>query len=167
MIKTPPLRSSSGNPILALISGVNGRTADDHLIEEGFMEISHFSGDMLVWGRNAPEMYMGWPYLGGICKAPDGSALNSYGVCDSPKQFVDRYKDALAADPVRTFFTTFTHIRKNPSNRGQGGGWRWHKWGPYIGEGTPGCEYLDDEDGFAGGVYVYHVLQVDGPEIAS
>lgn len=32
----------------------------------------------------------------------------------------------------------------DPSNWG---GWRWHKWGEYIGQHTPACEYLDHEIG--------------------
>ena len=28
---------------------------------------------------------------------------------------------------------------------GKTGGWRWHKWGPYLGKHTPKCEYLDEE----------------------
>jgi hypothetical protein len=55
----------------------------------------------------------------------------------------------------------FTHVPKEPENAGRGGGWRWHKWGPYIGKGEPTTEYLDDEDGFADGVYVYHFYVVD------
>lgn len=35
---------------------------------------------------------------------------------------------------------------RNLENRGKGGGWRWHKWGTYIGTLDPQCEYLDDED---------------------
>lgn len=168
MLKTPNnLRRTDENPILAMLSAVEGPGRNEKKLEEGFMEIQHFSGDMLVWGRNAPEMYMGYPDLADICQDPEGCGLNSYGVCDSPRQFIDRYKKALADDAVRTFFCTFTHIAKDPSNRGQGGGWRWHKWGPYIGEGKPECEYLDDEDGFADGVWVYHVLQIDGPEVQS
>mgnify|MGYP000984510367 FL=1 len=51
---------------------------------------------------------------------------------------------------------------KNPDNKGKGGGWRWHKWGEYLGNGTPTCEHLDDEDEFNDGVYVYHMYIVDG-----
>lgn len=155
MLKTPlSLRSTSNNPILAIVAGNRG--VEDKPLEDGFMQITHFSGDMLIWGRNAPEMYMGWPEL--------GDDLNAYGVCDSPKQFIDKFKDRLAADEQRTFFVTFTHVAKEPENKGCGGGWRWHKWGPYIGAGDPQHEYLDDEEGFADGVYVYHVYQIDGPE---
>jgi len=153
MLKTPPLRSTRADPVLAIIAGDRG--VEGKPLEDGFMQITHFSGDMLIWGRNAPEMYMGWPEL--------GDDLNSYGVCDSPEQFITAFKDRLAADE-RTFFVTFTHVAKEPDNKGQGGGWRWHKWGPYIGVGTSTREYLDDEDGFPDGVYVYHVYQIAGPE---
>ena len=85
--------------------------------------------------------------------------FSCYGVCDSPEQFIDRFKAALEQDP-RTFVVSFAHIPKNPDNEGMGGGWRWHKWGPYIGDGKPQCEYLDDEEGFSDGVYIYHVFQL-------
>ena len=85
-----------------------------------------------------------------------------YGVCDSPQQFIDRFKKLLEEDE-RTFVVSFGHIKKEPEKAGKGGGWRWHKWGRYIGDGKPQCEYLDDEEFFADGVYVYHVYQVDGP----
>ena len=29
--------------------------------------------------------------------------------------------------------------------KGKDGGWRWHKWGRYIGTQNPQCEYLADE----------------------
>jgi len=162
MLKTPRTIPTAANPILSIMCAVGDRVAKDVPLETGFMEISHFSGDMMVWGRNAPEFYMGHPDIGDICEG-----IDCYGVCDSPKQFIDRYAAALAADPERTFFCTFTHVAKEPSNRGRGGGWRWHKWGNYIGDGQPECEYLDDEDGFENGIYVYHVLQIAGPEVKS
>ena len=31
--------------------------------------------------------------------------------------------------------------------RVHGGGWRWHKWGEYIGKHNPQYEYLDHESG--------------------
>jgi hypothetical protein len=90
--------------------------------------------------------------------------LNCYGVCDTPQQFLELARDVLNKDP-REFVISFCHIAKDPGNKNRGGGWRWHKWGPYIGTGMPQCEYLDDEDGFDDGVYVYHVHQVGGPEM--
>jgi hypothetical protein len=57
----------------------------------------------------------------------------------------------------------FTHVAKDPENAGNGGGWRWHKWGEYIGTGQPTTEYLDDEEKFNDGIYTYHIEQIDGP----
>ena len=37
------------------------------------------------------------------------------------------------SDPWQ-FCVAFTHIRRNP---GQTFGWRWHKWGEYIGSKKP------------------------------
>ncbi len=155
MLRTPILHGSTvGNPIMQAIAQAGGRQVVDQTIEPGFMEIPHFSGDIMIWGRNAPKSYMGWPDIEGV---------DPYGVCDTPQQFMERFKALLEKD-VRTFFVTFTHIYKEPGNAGKGGGWRWHKWGDYIGDGTPQCEYLDDEEGFEAGVYVYHIYQIDGPE---
>jgi len=71
-----------------------------------------------------------WPELEGI---------NCYGVCDSPDQFIERYDVILESDN-RRLFVTFLRIekRKQPMR----GGWRWHKWGPYIGEKNPQHEYI-------------------------
>jgi hypothetical protein len=162
MLKTPKLIPTARNPILSMIAEMSNQSPKDTLLEEGFAQISHFSGDCMVWGSNAPEHFMGYPDINDIC---DG--IGCYGVCDSPQQFIDKYKAGLEGDPARTFFCTFTHIAKEPSNAGKGGGWRWHKWGEYIGTGKHECEYLDDEAGFGDGVYVYHVLQIEGPEIRS
>lgn len=83
-----------------------------------------------------------------------------YGVVDTPQQFIDRFAAALEADE-RPFVVAFTHHPKCP---GETGGWRWHKWGEYIGDGNPTCEYLDDEELFPNGVYTYHVYLVDNVE---
>lgn len=83
--------------------------------------------------------------------------FNCYGVCDSPDQFLGLVGELLKADE-RTFTVAFTHVPK----RDDDGGWRWHKWGPYIGTGTPTMEYLNDEKEFSEGVWVYHVYQIAG-----
>jgi len=153
MLKTP--KAFINDPVLGFIAKVGNRTKSTTVIEEGVVQIGHFSLDIMIWGRNAPEFYMGYPEIAGI---PAG------GVCDSPQQFLDRFRKQLQ-DDKRTFVVSFTHIAKDPSNRGQGGGWRWHKWGEYIGTGKPEHEYLDDEEGFEDGVYVYGILQTDGPKI--
>jgi len=93
-----------------------------------------------------------------------GNRFNCYGVVDNPAQFEAKFGQTLK-DDLRTFVVCFTHVKKDPDNAGQGGGWRWHKWGPYEGDGTPTREYLDDEQGFLDGVWTYEVLQVKGPNL--
>lgn len=46
------------------------------------------------------------------------------------------------ADPrlLGVFFTPMVRAEQSPE-----GGWRWHKWGEYIGDHTPTAEYLYDE----------------------
>lgn len=76
----------------------------------------------------------------------------AYGVCDSIEQFTARVVPKLqAAETQHVAFLTC--IRK--ADQSPNGGWRWHKWGPYIGDHEPQCEYLYDEEGIDE-VYVYH-----------
>lgn len=72
------------------------------------------------------------------------SWINSYGVADNLQQIKDYYKEFID-DSERIFVIGYSIITRDLENKGQGGGWRWHKWGPYIGEKTPTTEYLDDE----------------------
>ena len=41
----------------------------------------------------------------------------------------------------------------------ESGGWRWHKWGEYIGKFDSKCEYLYDEDGIDF-VYAFSILEI-------
>lgn len=83
-----------------------------------------------------------------------------FGVCDSVEQFHELHGRKLDAD-ILPWCAFFVHVAKNPANAGQRGGWRWHKWGEYVGTGTPTREYLDDEPGFDDGVFTFHVYYVD------
>lgn len=84
----------------------------------------------------------------------DENWFNSYGVCDSPEQLIANLPDEVLYGS-RLFAVFLTPIRKNEQ---EDGGWRWHKWGPYIGTQTPTCEYLYDEP-LIEEVYVYHVQE--------
>ena len=50
-----------------------------------------------------------------------------------------------------------TEMRKD--EQPEDGGWRWHKWGEYIGKQEPKCEYLYDEPNIDS-VYVFHIYAV-------
>lgn len=87
-------------------------------------------------------------------KDQDGIYLDAYGVCDSPEQLLSLYD--FEADP-RKFCISFVKIeRAYASPRG---GWRWHKWGNYVGLKSPQMEYLYDEPDIEA-VYTFHIYEV-------
>jgi hypothetical protein len=65
-----------------------------------------------------------------------------YGICDEPEQFINKF-EKIIADHKDTFVVTFTLIAKKDQPKQDG--WRWGKWGPYIGNKIPQFEYLYDE----------------------
>ena len=69
----------------------------------------------------------------------------TYGIADNIEQIKEYYKEEIA-DPNRKFFIHMTPVWQEKENAGEGGGWRWHKCGEYIGKLNPQYEYLDDED---------------------
>ena len=84
--------------------------------------------------------------------------LHCYGVCDSPDQFIERYEKLLEEDPRRLFVTFFKVEKRRQPKRG---GWRWHKWGPYIGDKDPQHEYIRDEDDTIKVVYCYQIREAN------
>ena len=69
----------------------------------------------------------------------------TYGVADKVEQIKEYYKEEIA-DVNKKYVIAITPVWQEKENKGKGGGWRWHKWGEYIGKLNPQCEYLDDED---------------------
>jgi hypothetical protein len=69
----------------------------------------------------------------------------SFGISDNIEQIKKYYKEEIE-DNKRKFFIACTPVFQDKENKGKGGGWRWHKWGKYIGELNTQFEYLDDED---------------------
>ncbi len=65
-----------------------------------------------------------------------------YGVCDNIEQIFKKCPEIQ--DKNRRFCISINPILRE--NQSQEGGWRWHKWGPYIGKHDIQCEYLADED---------------------
>lgn len=125
----------------------DGRT--ERVIERGLIEHRHHNPE-LTWALDTRWTRM--DDLDAACLP-----LGSYGVGDSPEQIMGRYRDILERAP-EPICISVVHVLKNPAE--PGAGWRWRKWGEYIGEGTPTVEYLNDEPGFADGVWVYSVFFV-------
>ena len=137
------------SPLLSILN-VGREYKKPEQAEEGAWIIDTLNGNYLVYGEDG-RASIEFQY-------PEFEDINCYGVCDTPQQFMEDYGKVLK-DDERTFIVTFCKIEKDPENKGKGGGWRWHKWGPYVGHGIPTTEYLDDEESFDAGVYVYHIYQ--------
>lgn len=67
--------------------------------------------------------------------------LNSYGVADNFEQILNHYPNILTS--TEPFIVSVTLMSKK--DQPKDGGWRWHKWGEYIGTQEPLMEYLYDE----------------------
>lgn len=94
-------------------------------ISAGIYEIDHFgSSDFL-------EGYKEYPDVG----------VGPYGICDNPQQILTAYPELEKAG--RNFVITLTRIKR--SEQPQSGGWRWRKWGVYIGTQNRQYEYLYNE----------------------
>jgi hypothetical protein len=70
---------------------------------------------------------------------------SEYGVADNVEQIKEYFKDEIS-DTENKYVISLTPVGQDKDNKGKGGGWRWHKWGPYIGILNRECEYIDDED---------------------
>jgi hypothetical protein len=133
--------------VTSMIAMANGNTPGFEQLEDGFVQIGHFSLCHMI---DKYELKDEWPV---IDRMP-----NCYGVCDTPQQFIRRYKKTLSKSK-RKFIVSFTEISKDKQS--PSGGWRWHKWGPYIGTQKPtGCEYIYDEPKIER-VFCYHILELN------
>lgn len=79
----------------------------------------------------------------------------SYGVCDHWRQIIKRWPVIVTDDKPLVIAVTPIEKAAQPSS----GGWRWHKWGEYIGEHEPQYEYLHDEPDIDQ-VYTWHLYEV-------
>lgn len=77
------------------------------------------------------------------------------GVCDYPEQVLEKFPELKTSK--EKYCIRFTLIKK--SEQPSHGGWRWNKWGDYIGEKKITTEYLYDEEDVEQ-VYVYKVYEV-------
>lgn len=127
--------------ISALIGRINGNTAIPHEISNGvYIRPDFGSSSFLNPG------YKEYPRLKNI---------GCYGVCDNYQQILDLEPD-LTNDPNRKFVIRLTSVKK--ANQSEQGGWRWHKWGEYIGVHEITTEYIYDEP-IVEEVFCYHIYE--------
>jgi hypothetical protein len=133
------------DPITDMISKMNGNDIGPKKLCQGVYLIGHFSLDNMI--KPKPEFDKRYPDLNGF---------NSYGVCDNYNQVLSECHLLVESD--RKFVMSVTPILK--SKQEERGGWRWHKWGPYIGiQKRSGCEYLYDEPDIEK-VFCYHIIEL-------
>jgi len=131
-----------GNEISDLIASMQGNNTSREKITDGIYEIGSFGGSMFL-----PD-FDHYPDL-------DHDEYGEYGVCDNYLQILDIFP-ILKSSKERKFLITLTPVRKK--NQSSDGGWRWHKWGAYIGTKNPQCEYLYDEPDIDL-IYCYHIYE--------
>lgn len=134
------------DPVTAIITGMIAHGRPKGRIQEGIYENGHWSFELEFRGRQVYEK--DYPYLGGD--------FNCYGVCDSPEQLVKLLPEIVTKGPKK-YVISMVHLKK--SEQPDDGGWRWHKWGPYIGEQKPEREYLADEP-LIEEVWTFHIYEV-------
>ena len=132
-------RAVMADPILSLLGAMN-EDSRTRIIKNGMYEVQHFGSSSFLPG------YEQYPKL---------DAFAPYGVVDYPEQLLEKIPMIEAS--VRKFVCVFTRVTK--SSQSPEGGWRWHKWGPYIGDKEPTTEYLYDEPDIEE-IFTYRVYEL-------
>ncbi len=128
-------------------------------LHNGVYQFWDFNGEFLI-ERTPQKIKSNYPWepvtLKDYVNSPE-NYISSYGVCDNFYQVLEKYKKYLEV-PNRKFVVILRVIRKDlePAD----GGWRWHKWGEYIGTQNPQMEYIHDEPEIEK-VYVYHIYELE------
>lgn len=83
--------------------------------------------------------------------------VSEYMVCDNVEQALEYWKGAVE-NPDHKYVISLMPVRKK--DEPESDGWRWHKWGQYIGTQNAQCEYLFDEPEVEV-VYCAHIYNVE------
>ncbi len=147
MLTNLNIRSIKPDGIMAMISQING----EDLNENGYFEqydtgiYRHdgykFNFNYFISDNTYDEIIDNWV---------------QYGVCDNYKQIIDHAANIIN-NPDKKYVIGMCTVRRE--DQGECGGWRWHKWGEYIGNQNPQHEYLYD-DMYIDKVYCYHIYEV-------
>lgn len=130
------------DPMLDMIADLNGNSTGVEVLATGVVQIGHFGSSDFPKGVKTVD----WPKL----------SIGHYGVCDSYEQVLEKCPE-LRLDKDRKFVVTVTKIQK--ATQPPEGGWRWHKWGEYIGTQEPTSEYIYDEP-LIEEVFCYHIYEI-------
>lgn len=141
--------------ILNAISSGNQRATSYTRLRRGVYTCGHWNFDMYMERRDGKRLPFEMRYPSFPGDYDDDTYLGSYGVCDTVDQFL-QYAGGRLHVPDRFFVVSLVEIRREhqPSN----GGWRYHKWGQYIGTQNPQNEYLYD-DKHIDAVFTFSILE--------
>lgn len=134
------------DPLFSRILDAVGQGGANIELQDGIYLSPSFS-----FGHQILEKHEEFPEL------DDNYAYSPYGVCDNLEQVLEHYRQWLDL-PDRKFCISFTCVTK--AEQPETYGWRWHKWGTYIGTKEPKHEYLYEEDDSIDHVYCYHIYEI-------
>ena len=160
MLIEMPAEYRRPDPIFAMIASINGNEPQTSEERVGIYRIGHFGSSDFMRGWESYPEFDPIPVRDDMSAkmkedAWDGTVgRNAYGVCDSLEQLLAHFPELEA--PGREFVVTLTEVRK--ADQPSSGGWRWHKWGPYIGTFDHQYEYLYDEKGIES-VLIFHIYE--------
>ena len=145
------------NPMGAMVANVNNNIENVVRLQKGIYQCGHWQFDSEIMD----EVSSLYPDGGDIDLFPPTKRewdlqrdIFPFGVCDSPTQLLEAYD--FEKDPRKFVISLVLIERKKQSHEG---GWRWHKWGFYIGDQNPTHEHLFD-DIHIDQVYTYHIYEL-------
>ncbi len=130
---------------------LSGASGPPKRLQKGVYQVEHFSFELEI--RNRQAFHLDCP--------PLSRGFDIYGVCDSVEQLIGSLPEEVT-EGHRFFCLAVTPIRK--ADQPAEGGWRWKKWGPYIGTKQPATEYLYDEP-LIDEVLCYHLHELLPTEV--
>lgn len=86
----------------------------------------------------------------------NGKFWSRYGLCDNPEQVLKKYKNSHYMKNEEPYCILFTPLYRE--DEPETGGFRYHKWGSYIGKQKPQHEYLYD-DKHIDLIYSFHFVK--------
>lgn len=143
--------------LTSLLSAVNGNDTSIKRLEKGVYEIGHHNFEHVLGFHNSYEYnYPSLRYVENNNDSCGSNTFSSYGVCDNWQQVVQTCAN-LSEDDTNCYVMSVTPVRR--SQQEETGGWRWRKWGPYIGTQIPTTEYLYDEPEIEL-IYCFKIIQI-------
>lgn len=146
MLKDLTYITTNPDFICATIAKVNGVDINGNIFERYEKGVYRHDGYLFNFDR----------FIDNNCAETIIDKWVAYGVCDNYKQILECHKDIIS-DNKNYVIGLSTVERKNQD---ENGGWRWHKWGEYIGNQNPQHEYLYD-DTHIDKVYCYHIYEIE------